>query len=108
MCTLLVMSLSCPQDWTCGGSVEGFGIVFLEAESQGIPVVGPNQGGSADAIIDGVTGYLVNPNSGEDIENRVIELLSDSALRRRLGEAGKKRAFQPVDWSPLLRFGEAQ
>jgi phosphatidylinositol alpha-1,6-mannosyltransferase len=86
------------------GSVEGFGIVFLEAGAQGVPVIGPNEGGSADAIIDGVTGYLVNPNDHQDIENRIIELLNNPALRRRLGEAGKKQAFEHRDWSPLLNL----
>lgn len=84
--------------------VEGFGIVFLEAGSQGVPVIGPNIGGSEDAIIHGETGYLVDPYDPDDIENRIVELLSDPNLRHKLGEAGKKRAFRPSDWSPLLNL----
>lgn len=87
------------------GEVEGFGIVFLEAGSQGIPVIGPKQGGSADAIIDGISGYLVDPYDIKDIESRIVELLSNPCLRRKLGEAGKKRAFQSADWSPLFNLG---
>jgi phosphatidylinositol alpha-1,6-mannosyltransferase len=84
------------------GESEGFGIVFLEAGSQGLPVIGSSQGGCADAITDGVTGYLVDPNDLNEIESRVSELLSNPDLRRKLGEAGRRRAFEPTDWSPLL------
>ncbi len=45
------------------GDVEGFGMVFLEANASGLPVIGGNSGGTPDAIQDGVTGYLVDPNS---------------------------------------------
>jgi phosphatidylinositol alpha-1,6-mannosyltransferase len=88
------------------GRVEGFGIAFLEAGSQGLPVIGPKEGGSTDAIINGVTGYLVDPYDLNDIESRIVELLSDPDLRRKFGEAGRERAFQPTDWSPLLNLGK--
>lgn len=86
------------------GSIEGFGIVFLEAGSQELPVIGPRGSGSEDVIIDGVTGYLVNPYDLEEIESRIVDLLNDPNLRQRFGEAGKKRAFQPTNWSPLLNL----
>jgi len=86
------------------GSVEGFGIVFLEAGSQEVPVIGPNRGGSTDAIIDGVTGYLVDPYNPEEIRTRLTQLLSNPDLRRRLGAEGRKRALLPTDWSPILTF----
>ena len=84
------------------GSVEGFGIVFLEAGSQGVPVVGPRLGGSEDAIVDGETGFLVDADDPADIARRLLELLRDPALRRTMGAAGKRRAFEPTDWSPAL------
>ncbi len=84
------------------GSVEGFGIVFLEAGSQEVPVIGPNRGGSADAIIHGRTGYLVDPYDPADIERRIVELLHRPDLRARFGKAGRERALRPTDWSPIL------
>ena len=87
-----------------GSGVEGFGIVFLEAGSQGVPVIGPSRGGSVDAIIDEVTGYLVDPNAPEDIWRRLTELLGDADLRYRMGAAGKGRAFMRTDWSPLINL----
>ena len=83
------------------GSVEGFGIVFLEAGSQGVPVIGPREGGSADAIRDGVSGFLVDARDPADIGARLRALLADPQLRRRMGEAGRERAFEPTDWSPV-------
>jgi phosphatidylinositol alpha-1,6-mannosyltransferase len=84
------------------GSVEGFGIVFLEAGSQGVPVVGPRLGGSEDAIAHGETGFLVDADDPEDIARRLLELLRDPDLRRTMGAAGKRRAFESTDWSPAL------
>jgi phosphatidylinositol alpha-1,6-mannosyltransferase len=86
------------------GSVEGFGIVFLEAGSQGVPVVGPRVGGSADAIIDGETGFLVDANDSSDIAQALRLLLLDADVRRRLGEAGRRNAFVPTDWLPALNL----
>lgn len=86
------------------GSVEGFGIVFLEAGSQEIPVIGPNRGGSQDAITDKETGFLVNPEDLYDIENRINQLLSDPQLRNVMGQAGRAKALQPTDFSILNDF----
>jgi glycosyltransferase involved in cell wall biosynthesis len=54
---------------------EGFGIVFLEAMSCGIPVLGGNQDGSVDALADGQLGRLVDPENLSDIASALIDLL---------------------------------
>lgn len=74
------------------GDVEGFGIVFLEANACATPVIGGNSGGTPEAIQDGVTGFLVDPNSPVEIADRVITLLEDNALRNRMGLAGRRWA----------------
>ena len=51
-----------------------------------------------------MTGYLVNPYDLEDIDSRIVSLLSDPIKRKRFGQAGKKRAFQKADWSPLINL----
>ncbi|MGC8669517.1 MAG: glycosyltransferase family 4 protein [Chthonomonadales bacterium] len=76
------------------GDVEGFGIVFLEANACGVPVIGGNSGGTPDAIRHGVTGYLVDPNDVNEIADRILTLLGDAALRARMGEAGREWAKQ--------------
>ena len=74
------------------GDVEGFGIVFLEANACGVPVIGGNSGGTPDAIQHGVTGYLVDPNDVDEIADRILTLLGDPALRTRMGQAGREWA----------------
>lgn len=73
------------------GEVEGFGIVFLEAGACGKPVIGSKSGGIPDAVIDGVTGILVDPLDIEGIADAIIRLLSNENLAARLGENGRKR-----------------
>jgi phosphatidylinositol alpha-1,6-mannosyltransferase len=74
------------------GDVEGFGIVFLEANACGVPVIGGNSGGTPDAIQHEVTGYLVDPNDVDEIAHRILTLLGDPALRKRMGQAGREWA----------------
>jgi phosphatidylinositol alpha-1,6-mannosyltransferase len=83
------------------GNVEGYGIAYAEASSQGKPVVGPNIGGATDAIIDGLTGYCVDPNNVDEISARIRELINNPELRKQMGMAGREFALRPVDWSPL-------
>jgi phosphatidylinositol alpha-1,6-mannosyltransferase len=84
------------------GDVEGFGIVFLEAGACRLPVIGGNSGGAPDAIRDGVTGFLVDPNSPAEIAERAIALLEDRSLRARMGEAGREWAAQ-FTWEAAAR-----
>lgn len=74
-----------------GKSIEGFGIVFLEAGSFGKPVIGGNSGGVAEAVLDNKTGLLVNPFNLDDIYDKVLLVLNDSELSQRLGQAGRER-----------------
>lgn len=74
------------------GSVEGFGIVFLEAAACALPVIAGDSGGSPDAVVHNQTGFIVSPMSQSEITGRLIELLGDGALRHRLGNAGRARA----------------
>ncbi len=72
--------------------VEGFGIAFVEAGAAARPVVGGRSGGIADAVIDGVTGVLVEPTSVDDVAEALIRLLRDRAEAVRLGANGRRRA----------------
>ncbi|MDO8585844.1 MAG: glycosyltransferase family 4 protein [Armatimonadota bacterium] len=74
------------------GDCEGFGIVLLEAQACGRPVIGGLAGGVPEALVDGVTGSLVDPLSPEDAAHAIIRVLTDSALAQRMGEAGRRRA----------------
>jgi phosphatidylinositol alpha-1,6-mannosyltransferase len=71
---------------------EGFGIVYLEAGVHGLPVVAGNVGGALDAVVDGVTGLLVDPTSSVAIADAIADLLLDRQLAERMGDAGAARA----------------
>jgi glycosyltransferase involved in cell wall biosynthesis len=80
-------------------SGEGFGFVFLEAMALGKPVIGGAHGGTPDIIEDGVTGYLVGENDSALLVSRLIALLTDKALRRRMGQAGRQRAIRDFSFT---------
>ena len=66
---------------------EGFGIVFLEAAACGVPSVAGRSGGSAEAVVDGETGVVVEPRDVDAARDAIAGLLGDEARRRRLGAA---------------------
>ncbi len=67
---------------------EGFGIVFLEANACGKPVIGGNSGGVPSAITHRHNGLLVNGNDEKDIYNSLNNLLEKKRLREKLGKNG--------------------
>jgi glycosyltransferase involved in cell wall biosynthesis len=77
-----------------GHSVEGFGLVYLEAAAHGLPVVGHAIGGVGDAVADGITGFLVPPHRPAQLTAAFEKLITDPALRRQLGEAGRTWALR--------------
>lgn len=76
------------------GDFEGFGIVYLEANQAGKPVIAGQSGGVGDAVVDGVTGLMVDPQSPRAIAQAVRRLLNDESLRRQLGKNGQARLQQ--------------
>jgi glycosyltransferase involved in cell wall biosynthesis len=70
---------------------EGFGVVFLEAMALGKPVIAGCVGGATEIVKNGVTGFLVVPGDLEMLALRLTQLLEDEALRKELGDAGRKR-----------------
>jgi phosphatidylinositol alpha-1,6-mannosyltransferase len=79
------------------GAGEGFGIAYVEAGAAGLPVVAGNVGGATDAVVDGVTGVLVDPGSPEAVAAALVELLTDQAEARMLGLGGWARA-RSLSW----------
>jgi glycosyltransferase involved in cell wall biosynthesis len=75
-------------------SIEGFGLVYLEAAAHGLPVVAHDVGGVSDAVADGVTGLLVPPNRPLQLAAAFEKLIDDSELRQRLGAAGREWAMR--------------
>ncbi len=73
--------------------MEGFGLVYIEAAFHGVPSIGTNVGGVPDAIADGETGLLVPPGDPDALAAAIARVRDDPALRLRLGEAARTRAY---------------
>ncbi|MFH1030329.1 MAG: glycosyltransferase family 4 protein [bacterium] len=80
------------------GDVEGFGIVYLEAALYGKPVIAGNSGGAPEAVIDGQTGILVDPENLDEIADTIIKLLTDPDLANKLGVHGRERVLLEFTW----------
>jgi phosphatidylinositol alpha-1,6-mannosyltransferase len=84
-----------------GLDVEGLGIVYLEASATGLPVVGGDSGGAPDAVLDGETGWIVRGGADTapaETAERLVALLGDAVLRRRMGERGRAWIEQQWRW----------
>ena len=75
-------------------SVEGFGLAYLEASANGLPIIGYRCGGVEDAVRHAVTGLLVEPGDVEGLSTVLKRLIQDSELRKQLGARGKEWAAQ--------------
>jgi glycosyltransferase involved in cell wall biosynthesis len=75
-------------------SIEGFGLVYLEAAAHGLPVVAHDVGGVSEAVADGVTGLLVPPHRPVQLAAAFEKLIHDGDLRRKLGAAGREWALR--------------
>jgi glycosyltransferase involved in cell wall biosynthesis len=73
---------------------EPFGLVVIEAMASGKPVVATAPGGPSETVVEGETGYLVQPSDPKGTAAAVEKLLADPELRARMGAAGRKRACE--------------
>lgn len=79
-------------------SIEGFGIVYLEASACGLPVIAGRSGGAVEAVLHGKTGYLVDPHAPDALADTLIHLLQDHELRARLGARGRQWIEEEMNW----------
>jgi phosphatidylinositol alpha-1,6-mannosyltransferase len=90
-----------------GLDVEGLGIVYLEASATGLPVVAGDSGGAPDAVLEGETGWVVRGGSPEEAADRIVTLLGDPELRRRMGERGRAWVEEKWRWDLLAEHLKA-
>ncbi len=76
---------------------EGQGIVLLEAQSSGKPVVAFDVGGVSEAVVNGETGLLVEPGSNA-LADALLKLLSDKPLREQMGSNGRRFILENFTW----------
>jgi glycosyltransferase involved in cell wall biosynthesis len=73
----------------CSSRFESLGMIHLESMAMRTPVVSMNNGGPAETIRDGITGYLVPPEDPDALAERTLALLRDPARRAQMGQAGR-------------------
>jgi len=79
-----------------GLDVEGLGMVYLEASACGLPVLAGDSGGAPDAVLDGLTGRVIDGESAGAAAHVLAAMLTDRQMARRLGDAG--RAWTLSEW----------
>jgi phosphatidylinositol alpha-1,6-mannosyltransferase len=99
--------MMCRNRWA-GLEQEGFGIVFVEAAACGVPQIAGDSGGAAEAVLDGVTGYVMtNPTDASGLAARIATILDDESLRASMVIASRARAESEFEYSVLAsRLGQ--
>jgi glycosyltransferase involved in cell wall biosynthesis len=80
---------------------EGLPTVVLEAMACGVPVVGTKVGGIKEVVEDDETGILVPPKDPESLGKAILNVLSDSTLRNRMGRASRTRVEEKYSWERI-------
>jgi glycosyltransferase involved in cell wall biosynthesis len=81
---------------------EGTPVALIEAQAAGLAVVSTRVGGTPTAVINGETGWLVEPNDEEGFVSRVAALLEDPDARARMGAEGRRRALERFGLAGLV------
>jgi glucosyltransferase len=88
-----------PSVTAANGDAEGFGLVILEAQASGVPVVTSARGGAAEGMADGRTGYAVRERDVDALADRLIALLTSDEIATSFSEAGRRFAVDAFDLS---------
>ena len=97
----LVQLLSHASVFVCPSVYEPFGLVNLEAMACGIPVVATRTGGIPEIVVDGETGYLVEPSEegfAATLARAIDRVLADPDRARKMGDAGRARVIERFSW----------
>lgn len=86
-----------------GDSVEGFGIVYIEAAMLGLPSLAGRTGGAGDAVIDGHTGMLCDGDSENDVCLSIKKMLNDRQALKAMGQHAQHRAQTELQWEQVAR-----
>ncbi len=83
---------------TKGEAVQGFGIVYVEANALGKPIIGGEGGGISDATVDKKAGFIINPYDKELLKEKLFILIKNKKLRKKMGDFGKEYALKNHPW----------
>ncbi len=80
-------------------SIEGFGIVYIEANYFKLPVIGSSSGGIKSAIIDNKTGFIIEPKDVINLKEKILYLYNNKKFRDEIGEYGYNRVKELFNWN---------
>lgn len=83
------------------GDIEGFGMVLLEAQACGKPVIAGNSGGTAETMLPGTTGQLVDCQTEEGLVEVIGPMLHDPVRLKLMGSEARQWVSGKFDWQPL-------
>lgn len=92
----------CTREDPAARGVEGFGMVFLEAQAAGVPVIGARAGGIPDAIEEGEGGWLVPQDDVGALKGHLQALAENSATFVEQGQRGQQRARTQGSWQTYV------
>jgi phosphatidylinositol alpha-1,6-mannosyltransferase len=93
----------CTRENQNDNNVEGFGLVFLEAQSSGIPVIGTNSGGIPDAIKEKNGGWLIEEDNEAELYDLLVGFLKDKSIVNSEGLKARKRVENRCTWEIYFR-----
>ena len=98
LCDIFIMPSRNDND-----DIEGYCLVYVEANSCQKPTIGGDSGGVYDAIIDGQTGLLVNPNDIQDIASKIVYLKNNRNISTQLGIHGRQRVIKELNYEYMAK-----
>lgn len=98
---------SVPSVTAQSGDSEGFGMVFIEAQRVGTPVISTRHGGIVESVADGRTGFLVPERNPQALAEQIMHLYEDDLLWTQFSQAGFERVRQEFDMHTLVSQLEA-
>jgi glycosyltransferase involved in cell wall biosynthesis len=78
---------------------ENFPFAILEAQATSIPVISTKVGGIPEFLTDNINGFLIEPGDSTQLTERVLTLLRDPKLAKKMGECGRKMIEEKLSWS---------
>lgn len=82
---------------------ESFGFIYVEAMNYGRPVIACNTGGPKEVVVDGETGFLIDPEAPAQLAEKIMTMLSDPMLMRNMGIEGRKRVLDKFTYMHTAR-----
>ncbi|MBN2018589.1 MAG: glycogen synthase [Candidatus Cloacimonetes bacterium] len=89
--------------FACPSIYEPFGIINLEAMACKTPVVASKVGGIKEVVVEGETGFFVEPQKPKELAEKINILLNDKSLAKKFGENGRKRVEVYFDWRIIAK-----